>query len=114
MADSHPSQDQVEELYQPKDAISAAIKATGVTGAAGAFVSTIQNTLTRHNAGAWGAVTRFGGTTALFGKEEDRRLQVRLPGSRRGADSVDPSCNGRNLRIHQERFGQPERKGRCV
>ncbi|KAK0290697.1 hypothetical protein LTR35_000129 [Friedmanniomyces endolithicus] len=66
MADPQPSQDQVEELYQPKDAITAAIKATGVTGAAGAFVSTIQNTLVRHNAGAWGAVTRFGGTTALF------------------------------------------------
>ncbi|KAK0892360.1 hypothetical protein LTR91_019267 [Friedmanniomyces endolithicus] len=70
MADPQPSQDQVEELYQPKDAITAAIKATGVTGAARAFVSTIQNTLVRHNAGAWGAITRFGGTTALFGKDK--------------------------------------------
>ncbi|KAK4890433.1 hypothetical protein LTR17_004763 [Elasticomyces elasticus] len=66
MADHQPDQDQVEELYQPKDSISAAIKATGVTATAGAFISTIQNTLTRHNAGAWGAVTRFGSTTALF------------------------------------------------
>jgi len=72
MADHQPSQDQVEDLYQPKDAIGTAVKAIGVTGAAGAFVSTIQNTLTRHNAGPWGAVTRFGSTTALFGEEKDK------------------------------------------
>ncbi|KAK3115274.1 hypothetical protein LTR53_005545 [Teratosphaeriaceae sp. CCFEE 6253] len=66
MADHDVPQDQIQEMYEPKDAISATIKATGVTGAAGAFVSAIQNTLVRHNAGSWGAVTRFGSTTALF------------------------------------------------
>ena len=70
MADHPPDQDQIEGIYQPKDAISATVKATGVTGAAGAFVSAIQNTLTRHNVGAWGAVTRFGGTSALFGERK--------------------------------------------
>lgn len=67
MADHTPNQDQITDLYQPKDAIGAAIKATAVTGAAGAFMSTIQNTLTRQNVGAMGAFTRFGGTTAVFG-----------------------------------------------
>ncbi|KAI7188578.1 hypothetical protein KC363_g5382 [Hortaea werneckii] len=66
MADHTPNQDQVESIYQPKDAVGSAIKATSVTAAAGAFISTIQNTLTRQNVGALGAFTRFGGTTATF------------------------------------------------
>ncbi|KAI7483017.1 TBCC-domain-containing protein [Hortaea werneckii] len=66
MADHTPNQDQVESIYQPKDAVGSAIKATSVTAAAGAFISTIQNTLTRQNVGAMGAFTRFGGTTATF------------------------------------------------
>ncbi|KAK4540899.1 hypothetical protein LTR36_008841 [Oleoguttula mirabilis] len=66
MADHTPTQDQVDEVYQPKDAIGGAVKATAVTAAAGAFISTIQNTLTRHNVGAMGAFTRFGGTTAVY------------------------------------------------
>ena len=61
-------QDQVEGQYHPKDAISATIKATAITAGAGAFISTIQNTLTKHNVGAFGAVSRFGGTTAVFGR----------------------------------------------
>lgn len=67
MADHTPSQDHAESIYQPKDAVGSAIKATSVTAAAGAFISTIQNTLTRQNVGAMGAFTRFGGTTATFG-----------------------------------------------
>src|ERR1700710_1489021 len=61
MADHTPTQDQIEEGYHPKDAIGGAVKATAVTAAAGVFISTIQNTLTRHNVGAMGAFTRFGG-----------------------------------------------------
>lgn len=53
--------------YQPKDALGAAIKATMVTGAAGTFISTIQNTLTKQNVGAFGIFTRTGGTIAVFG-----------------------------------------------
>lgn len=68
MADHTPTQDQIEEVYHPKDAIGASLKAAGLTGAAGAFMSSIQNTLTRRNYGAWGAFTRFGGTTAVFSK----------------------------------------------
>jgi len=60
-------QDQVEAVYRPKDAIGGAVKATAITATAGGFVSAIQNTLARQNYGAWGAVTKFGGTTAVFG-----------------------------------------------
>ncbi|KAG8629759.1 hypothetical protein KVT40_001378 [Elsinoe batatas] len=59
--DSHDGQ------YHPKDAIGSAVKATMITSGAGAFVSTIQNTLNRQNIGAMGFVTRTGGTIAVFG-----------------------------------------------
>lgn len=64
---SDVDQDQVEGIYQPKDAVGAAVKATGVTGVAGLFVSTIQNTLAKSNVGAFSVFTRTGGTIAIFG-----------------------------------------------
>ncbi len=56
-----------EPPYRPKDAVGIAIKSTMITGGAGAFVSAIQNTLTRSNVNAWGVFTRTGGTIAVFG-----------------------------------------------
>jgi len=58
-------------VYIPKDAVSATIHATMVTTGAGAFVSTIQNTLTRQNVGAMGMFTKTGGTIAVFGGLHD-------------------------------------------
>ncbi|KAI9777699.1 MAG: hypothetical protein M1839_008618 [Geoglossum umbratile] len=55
-----------QAAFQPKDAVGAAIKATMITGSAGALVSGIQNTLTKQNIGAWGVFTRTGGTIAVF------------------------------------------------
>lgn len=63
----HVEEEQLSAGYQPKDALGAAIKATMVTGAAGTFISTIQNTLTKQNVGAFGIFTRTGGTIAVFG-----------------------------------------------
>nr|POF25086.1 nadh-ubiquinone oxidoreductase 21.3 kda subunit [Quercus suber] len=60
------AQEQQEVQYQPQDAIGGAVKATMVTGAAGLFVSTIQNTLTKQNVGAFGVFTRSGSTVAVF------------------------------------------------
>jgi hypothetical protein len=59
--------DQRTDEYHPKDAVGDAIKATLVTGGAGAFISTIQNTLTKQNVGAWGVFTRSGSTIGIFG-----------------------------------------------
>jgi hypothetical protein len=64
---SEYDQDQIEGIYQPKDAVGAAVKATGVTSVAGLFVSTIQNTLSKQNVGAMSVFTRTGGTIAIFG-----------------------------------------------
>ena len=62
------SGDHTEDSYHPRDAVGGAIKATLVTGTGGAFVSAVQNTLTKQNVGAWGVFTRTGGTVATFGK----------------------------------------------
>ncbi|WPG98038.1 Hypothetical protein R9X50_00082200 [Acrodontium crateriforme] len=62
MADHDDSGDN----YHPKDAIAAAIKATLVTGSAGLFISTVQNTLSKQNVGAFGVFSRFGSTTAIY------------------------------------------------
>jgi hypothetical protein len=56
--------------YQFKDAVSATIRTTAFMGGIGLFVSSVQNTLTKQNVTAWSVVTRFGGTTATFGKIE--------------------------------------------
>ncbi|KAK4990877.1 hypothetical protein LTR66_005367 [Elasticomyces elasticus] len=58
--------DTEEITYQPQDALASTIKATMITTAAGAFVSTIQNTLTKQNVGAMGVFSRTGGTIAVF------------------------------------------------
>lgn len=61
-----------EHSYHPQDAIGQSIKATLVTGGAGLFFSTVQNTLTRQNVGMMGVFTRTGGTVAVFGEETTR------------------------------------------
>ena len=58
-----------ERSYQPKDAIGGTIKATMITTGAGAFVSAIQNTLTKQNVGGMAVFTRTGGTIAVFGAQ---------------------------------------------
>ncbi|KAI9757659.1 MAG: hypothetical protein M4579_003384 [Chaenotheca gracillima] len=52
--------------YKPKDTITESVKATSITGFAGVAVSAIQNVLTKSSPGAWGFLTRTGGTVATF------------------------------------------------
>lgn len=56
-----------EGLYHPKDAISITTETTLIVGGFGALLAAIRNTLARQNVGAMGVVTRFGGTTGVFG-----------------------------------------------
>lgn len=59
---------QVEEhSYHPKDAISAAIKTTALTGSVGLFASAVQNTLVKRNVGPLGVFIRSGGTIGVLG-----------------------------------------------
>jgi hypothetical protein len=61
-----------ERTYQPKDAVSAAVSSTMITGGVGTIVAAAQNTLTKQNIGAFGVFTRFGGTIAVFGMSMSR------------------------------------------
>ncbi|TVY49210.1 NADH-ubiquinone oxidoreductase 21.3 kDa subunit [Lachnellula occidentalis] len=54
------------DQYHPKDAIKEAVTASMITGSAGAFISAVQNTLTKRNHGPWGVFTRTGSTIAVF------------------------------------------------
>ncbi|KAF2399847.1 NADH-ubiquinone oxidoreductase 213 kDa subunit [Trichodelitschia bisporula] len=52
--------------YHPRDAIALTTETALITGGFGAFVSGVQNTLTRQNLGIAGFFTKFGGTTATY------------------------------------------------
>ncbi|KAH0605803.1 uncharacterized protein H6S33_004260 [Morchella sextelata] len=51
--------------FKRKDAIGLATKGTLIFGGAGLFMSAIQNTLTKQNVGAWGVITKTGGTVGI-------------------------------------------------
>jgi hypothetical protein len=53
-----------EVAYRPQDAIGRVIEYSLVTGAAGLFLASVQNTMARSQVGAFGVFTRFGSTTA--------------------------------------------------
>ncbi|KAJ5138515.1 uncharacterized protein N7515_003363 [Penicillium bovifimosum] len=55
-----------DHSYHPKDAISAAMKATALTGSVGLFAAAVQNTLTKQNVGTLGVFVRGGGTITTF------------------------------------------------
>ncbi|QIX00142.1 hypothetical protein AMS68_005659 [Peltaster fructicola] len=57
---------QASAEYKAIDAIAETTKGALVTGSAGLFISTIQNTLTKQNIGLTGVFTRTGGTVATY------------------------------------------------
>ena len=60
------------EPYVFKDAVGGALRTTAAMGTLGLFFASIQNTLTKQNTTAWGAFTKFGGTTTNFGMNARR------------------------------------------
>lgn len=56
-----------DRIYHPKDAISAATKATMLTGGVGLFAAAVENTLRKRNVGPLGVFVRSGGTIGIFG-----------------------------------------------
>ncbi|KAJ5679681.1 NADH-ubiquinone oxidoreductase [Penicillium macrosclerotiorum] len=55
-----------DDSYHPKDAISASIKTTAMTGGIGLFASAVQNTLVRQNVGPLGIFQRSGSTITVL------------------------------------------------
>ncbi|KAI0474203.1 hypothetical protein F4859DRAFT_504664 [Xylaria cf. heliscus] len=67
MANPHPIQRLVEEAqFHPKDAVQSGIRGAVLGGAAGFFMSAVQNSLAKQNVGTWGVFTRTGGTIATL------------------------------------------------
>lgn len=64
---------QQEHSYHAQDAVSAALKATTLTGGVGLFASAVQNTLTKQNVGPMGVFVKSGGTIGIFGMESSFR-----------------------------------------
>ena len=68
-----------DHSYHPKDAISASLKATALTGGVGLFASAVQNTLVRRNVGPLGIFIRSGGTIGIFGIAPVFRVLAHAP-----------------------------------
>ncbi|KAK0564375.1 hypothetical protein OC861_004315 [Tilletia horrida] len=60
------SNPQSPEAYEGKDAFGAGVSGALQAGAAGLLVSSVQNALQTHNAGAMGVFTRTGSTIAIM------------------------------------------------
>jgi hypothetical protein len=67
MANPHPIKILYpEQVFEPKDALGAGVKAGTVGAVAGFIASAVQNSLAKRNVGALGVFTRTGGTIATF------------------------------------------------
>lgn len=72
IAESKNQKDQqADEIYEPRPVLKDAMISGLQGGAVGLLVSSIQNSLGKHNKGAFGVITRTGGTIGLFGLYSD-------------------------------------------
>lgn len=67
-----------EHSYHAQDAVSAALKATSLTGGVGLFAAAVQNTLTKQNVGPMGVFIKSGGTIGIFGMYTALTMRFRL------------------------------------
>lgn len=68
---AHPVNDPLvtsdsDDAYHPQDALGQSARAAAITGAAGLFLASVQNTVAKENIGAFGVFSRFGSTVGLF------------------------------------------------
>lgn len=56
-----------DQIYHPQDALAISTRSATLTGAAGLFLASVQNTVAKEQIGAFGVFSRFGGTVGLFG-----------------------------------------------
>ena len=53
-------------VYQPQDALGRSARSAVVTGAAGLFIASVQNTVAKQQIGPFGVFTHFGTTIGLL------------------------------------------------
>lgn len=56
-----------EPPYEYQDTLGRSTRSALITGAAGALLAAVQNTVARDQTSAFGVFTRFGGTIGLYG-----------------------------------------------
>ncbi|OAG45553.1 hypothetical protein AYO21_00189 [Fonsecaea monophora] len=66
LVDPKPNYDVDEPVYQPRDALGLSARSAALTGAAGLFIASVQNTVAKEQIGAFGVFTRFGRTIGLL------------------------------------------------
>jgi hypothetical protein len=64
-------------VYQPQDALGRSARSAAITGAAGLFIASVQNTVAKEQVGAFGVFTRFGTTIGLLSMIQKKRRAQR-------------------------------------
>ncbi|KAF8250153.1 hypothetical protein K440DRAFT_597600 [Wilcoxina mikolae CBS 423.85] len=82
--------------FERRDAIGQGVKGTLIVGGVGAILSGIQNSLSKQNIGAFGVITRTGGTIAIFAAMGGSYMFVRNAAAnlREKEDSWNPAIGG--------------------
>ncbi|KAA8894284.1 hypothetical protein FN846DRAFT_923096 [Sphaerosporella brunnea] len=85
-----------EVRFQRRDAIGQGVRGTLIMGGVGAIVSGVQNSLQKQNVGAFGVLTRTGGTIAIFSAMGGSYMFVRNAAAnlREKDDSWNPAIGG--------------------
>ena len=94
LVDPQPNYDTNDgPVYDPQDALGRSARSALMTGAAGLFIASVQNTVAKEQIGAFGVFTRFGrtiGLLSMFGTIWEMHA---------GKHLTDISGYGRNLPI---------------
>jgi hypothetical protein len=93
-------------VYQPQDALGRSARSAAITGAAGLFIASVQNTVAKEQVGAFGVFTRFGTTIGLLSMIQTKRR------AKRGHILTVPSGDGRSLPIFKYSIRQSTGKER--
>ncbi len=67
LVDAKPNLDVDDSpVYSPQDALARSARSAMMTGAAGLFIASVQNTMAKQQIGAFGVFTRFGRTVGIM------------------------------------------------
>ncbi|KAI5806348.1 hypothetical protein EDC01DRAFT_626430 [Geopyxis carbonaria] len=82
--------------FERRDAIGQAVRGTLIVGGVGTMLSAIQNSLSKQNVGAFGVITRTGGTIGMFAAMGGSYMFVRnaTANLREKDDSWNPTIGG--------------------
>ncbi|KAF8541937.1 NADH-ubiquinone oxidoreductase 213 kDa subunit [Trichophaea hybrida] len=82
--------------FERRDAIGQGVKGTLIVSGVGAILSGVQNSLSKQNIGAFGVITRTGGTIAIFAAMGGSYMFVRNAAAnlREKEDSWNPTIGG--------------------